>query len=87
MDDELKMVHDTNVPTDDVHEVEMIINQIEMDIERIWNNVILPYKMDICRAYILDKIDENEYHKFYEFMITHNEAYKKAKEFLAYIKE
>lgn len=70
---------------DEILETEMILKKIEKDIRKIWYDVILPYKMDLCRAQILDKLNDDDYDKFYNFMLDHNDTYKKAKKFLEYL--
>jgi len=82
MDDKLSIDGDIY---DEIYETEMIIRKIEKGIRKLWYEVILPYKQDLCRAQILDKLDDSDYVKFYEFMITHNKAYQKATKFLEYL--
>ena len=72
---------------DEIQKTEMTIKKIEKGIRKLWYDIILPYKQDLCRAQILDKLDDSDYVKFREFMLEHNEAYKKAKRFLEYLNE
>ena len=69
----------------DIHETERLLKRIEKDIRKIWDNVIAPYKSDVCRSQILDRLTEDDYVKFYEFMISKNETYKKAMRLLDYL--
>ncbi len=69
----------------EIQEVEGILKRIEKDIKKIWFEVIKPYKMNIEKAQILDKIDSEDYIKFYEFMIRNNRPYNKAKTLLDYL--
>ena len=69
----------------DIYKAEQILTRIEKDIRKLWKNVIIPYKQDICRSQILDKLNETDYIKFYEFMIQKNETYIKAKKLLDYL--
>ena len=69
----------------DIYKAEQIITRLEKDIRKLWKYVIVPYKQDICRSQILDKLNETDYIKFYEFMIQKNETYIKAKKFLDYL--
>jgi len=70
-----------------IYETEMIIEKIENDIYELWQNVIIPYKRDLCRSQILDDIDEYEYGEFLGFMIDNNKTYKKAVKLLDYLKK
>ena len=70
---------------DDIYRTEQIIEDIEKDIKKLWNNVIMRYKDDLCRSQILDKLDEHSYNDFYRFMIKNNRTYKKATKLLKYL--
>jgi hypothetical protein len=48
--------------------------QIKMtdDLKKIWFNVIVPYINNGNQAQILNNLSENDFHKFYKFMIAKN---------------
>lgn len=71
----------------EIYEAENMLRRMERDVRELWDNVIVPYKSDICRSQILDKLDEYDYVKFYDFMITKNRAYRKAKRLLDFLNE
>jgi|AntRauTorckE6833_2_1112554.scaffolds.fasta_scaffold10682_5 hypothetical protein len=48
------------------------ILKMEKDIRELWDNVIIPYRNDYNSNYLLDKLTNNDFDKFYEFMIYNN---------------
>lgn len=55
-------------------DVELQIIKMEDDINKLWDNVIVPYIDDSNAKGILTKITKYDYHKFYKFMINSNKT-------------
>ena len=55
----------------EIEEIENEINIIERRIKELWNNVMIPYLQTDNRQ-ILTNLDENDYNKFYSYMIKKN---------------
>ena len=55
----------------EIEEIENEINIIERRIKELWNNVMVPYLQTDNRQ-ILTNLDENDYNKFYSYMIKKN---------------
>lgn len=60
-------------PQDELAELYSIREKMENDIKGLWESVIVPYLNDFRYNDILNKLTENDYHKFYEYMINNNE--------------
>ena len=46
--------------------------KMENDIRELWDNIILPYLNDYNSNYLLDKLTDKDFDKFYEFMLYNN---------------
>lgn len=62
-------------PMDELDELILIREKMENDIRRMWENVIVPQLNNVSGNYILGKLTVNDYHKFYEFMISNNDNF------------
>lgn len=63
----------TNI-MEQINELEKIQNKIEKDIRSIWEDIINPYINNKYKQQVLDCLTENDYHKFYNFMIMNNKT-------------
>lgn len=43
-------------------------DNLELYYRNIWNTVFVPY-INCTKSKLLDKLNENDFHKFYEFMV------------------
>lgn len=59
----------------ELEEIEYKINKIEKEIKELWDNVMVPYLNNYNRQ-ILINLTENDYIKFYEFIIKNNSDIK-----------
>lgn len=69
-------------------EIMNLENQIELmekHIKLLWDNVIVSYLTNYEKRQILNKITENDYNKFYKFMINKNSSCKYMIEKLNYL--
>lgn len=59
---------------------------MEKHINELWQNVIIPYLHNYNERQIINKIMENDYDKFYNFMINHNQMFRYINQRIIYLK-
>jgi len=53
------------------------IDKFYLSIDKIWNDVFVPYIESSNEHQILTKLTENDKHKFVQFMVTNSKSHKK----------
>jgi hypothetical protein len=79
-EDEMHNIND-NRKDQLIYDVENLILEIENDIRKLWDNVII-YYINNHKCQILDKLTEHDYTKFFDFMIKNCKPYQSSLNYL-----
>lgn len=74
-------------PNLEISELEDCINNMDGNIVSIWNHIIVPYLKNDSEKQILGKLTENDFDKFYSFMVNSNEIRKSNYDRLMFLKK